>query len=129
MKETILLYNFTDKERVRRVQQALLPLGFRLRAVDKKDYLKPIGVLAGVKGMEAEASEYDGPELEQEMTVMAGLSSIQIDAFIKNLRKIGVGKIDYKAVLTEENRNWDSLTLYQELQKEHEKMNQKTGES
>lgn len=123
MKETILLYNFTDKERVRRVQQALLPLGFRLRAVDKKDYLKPIGVLAGVKGMEAEASEYDGPELEQEMTVMAGLSSIQIDAFIKNLRKIGVGKIDYKAVLTEENRNWDSLTLYQELQKEHEKMN------
>lgn len=129
MKETVLLYNFTDKERMMKIKQALIPLGFKLRAVDKKDYLKPVGVLAGVKGMEDQESVYDGPELEHEMAVLAGLSSIQVEAFIKSLRKKGVGKIDYKAVLTEVNRNWDSLKLFQEIQQEHEQMNQKTEES
>lgn len=129
MKETVLLYNFTDRERVMKLKQALLPLGFRLRAVEKKDYLKPVGVLAGLKGMgEDETAEYDGAELEDEMVVMAGFTSAQIDAFIKALRKKGVGKINYKAVLTDVNKDWDSLELYREIKEEHELMNKKTEE-
>ena len=56
MKQTVLLYNFTDPNRLAKVQQALLPLGFRLRIVRKEDYKKPVGALAGVKGMEDEAA-------------------------------------------------------------------------
>lgn len=130
MKETVLLYNFTDKDRVLKLKQALLPLGFRLKAVERKDYLKPIGVLAGVKGMErTEVSgntegpaEYDGPGFDAEMVLMAGFAPAQIDAFIKSLRRTGVGKIDYKAVLTESNKIWDSIKLYQEIKEEHEAM-------
>lgn len=129
MKETVLLYNFTDRERVMKMKQALLPLGFRLRAVEKRDYLKPVGVLAGLKGMkEGEAPEYEGAELVDEMAVMAGFTSARIDAFIKALRKKGVGKIDYKAVLTDVNKDWDSLKLYREIKEEHELMNQKNKE-
>lgn len=124
MKETVLLYNFTDSDRVLKLKQALLPLGFRLRAVEKKDYLKPLGVLAGVKGMEDPEPEgvYEGEGFEDEMALMAGFTAIQVDSFIKALRKTGVGKINYKAVLTETNRNWDSLKLYREIKQEHEEM-------
>ena len=51
MKPTVLLYNFTDSKRKMKVQQALMPLGFRLRAVTKEEYGLPVGVLAGVKGL------------------------------------------------------------------------------
>ena len=69
---------------------------------------------------------YDGEELEQEMMVMAGLSSGRIDAVISALRRTGVGRINYKAVLTPTNSQWDSLTLYRELAREHAAMSGKT---
>ena len=31
MKETVLLYNFNDKDRLMKIRQALLPLGFRVK--------------------------------------------------------------------------------------------------
>ena len=36
MKPTVLLFNFTDKARVMKMKQAALPIGFRLRMIDKK---------------------------------------------------------------------------------------------
>ena len=124
MKETVLLYNFTGGDRGLKLKQALLPLGFKLKAVEKKDFNKPVGLLAGVNGMEEyEDTEYDGPGFEEEMAVLANLSSGRVDAFIKALRKTGVGKINYKAVLTDTNKNWDSVKLFEEIKKEHEEMN------
>lgn len=127
MKETVLLYNFTDRERALKIRQALLPLGFRLKAVDKKDYRTPVGVLAGVKGMTENVDSVEpdanaGSGFDDEMILMAGFTSARIDALIGALRKRGVGRIDYKAVLTDTNKYWDSLTLYEEIKKEHETM-------
>lgn len=127
MKETVLLYNFTDSGRLLKVKQALLPLGFRLRAVEKKDYLRPVGLLAGAKETEEydgweTRGDFDGSGFEDEMLFMAGFTSPQIDALIKALRKTGVGKVDYKAVLTESNKTWNSLKLYEEIKKEHKAM-------
>lgn len=179
MKPTVLLYNFTDSKRKMNVQQALMPLGFRLRAVKKEEYGLPVGVLAGVKGLEEELAKAAKPEIKMnveeaegksrpkeaeekaeqetrkeesaqkqaderlqqegtendssrkmdfsdEMAIMAGFSSAQIDAFIYALRKKGVGRIDYKAVLTPYNMKWDSVQLYEEIKKEHEAMTGKT---
>lgn len=131
MKQTVLLYNFTDPDRLSKLKQALLPLGFRLRAVQKEDYKKPVGALAGVKGMEGKAAaEPLGGEgagigafdFSDEMAVMAGFTSAQVDAFIRALRRGGIGRIDYKAILTPYNKNWDSVRLYREIRKEHESM-------
>mgnify|MGYP001228196570 CR=1 FL=1 len=49
MKETVLLYNFNDKDRLMKIRQALLPLGFRVKTVGREDYGKPLGTLAGVR--------------------------------------------------------------------------------
>lgn len=130
MKETVLLYNFNE-ERILKIRKALLPLGFRIRMVEKKNFNKPLGTLAGVKGMEESlnsslsspnATGGAGGGFDDEMAVLAGLTSSQVDAFIKALRKNGVGRIDYKAVLTPVNKDWDSVQLYHEIKKEHEKM-------
>ena len=61
-------------------------------------------------------------DFSDEMAIMAGFSSAQIDAFIHALRKKGVGRIDYKAVLPPYNMKWDSVQLYEEIKKEHEMM-------
>ena len=133
-----------------------MPLGFRLRAVKKEEYGLPVGVLAGVKGLDEDVLKEAGQAIEaveetqkesaqkladgrlqrevpendssrkmdfsDEMAIMAGFSSAQIDAFIHALRKKGVGRIDYKAVLTPYNMKWDSVQLYEEIKKEHEMM-------
>lgn len=131
MKETVLLYNFKDKSRLLKIRQALMPLGFRIKTVERKDFGKPLGALVGMKEMktEEETTEYDGPGFEEEMAVMAGFSSAQVDAFIYALRKKGVGRIDYKAVLTQTNQHWDSVTLFQEIKKEHEIMSAQNAAS
>lgn len=121
MRETVLLYNFSG-ERKRQLTKALLPLGFRLKTVVKEDYLKPVGFLAGVKDVEDNGSVYEGEEFQDEMMLMAGFTSSRIDALIGALRKNGVGRVNYKAVLTETNKSWDSVSLFQELKKEHEYM-------
>ena len=83
MKETVLLYNFNDKDRLMKIRQALLPLGFRVKTVGREDYGKPLGTLAGVKGME-ELTEADHSgdglcsDFDDEMAVLAGLTSSQV---------------------------------------------------
>ena len=125
MKPTILLYHLPEGDRLLKIKKALFPLGMKLRAVKREEYLEPVGYLAGVKEIASCGRVYDGDDLEREMMVMAGLTSRQIDAVILALRKTGAGRIDYKAVLTPVNQTWDALTLYQELAREHAKMTEK----
>lgn len=61
--------------------------------------------------------------------VMAGLASGRVDAVIYALRKGGVGRVDYKAVLTPVNQFWDAIKLYEEIAREHEAMNRQPGTS
>ncbi len=122
MKETILLYHFVDEDRLAKVKRALLPLGMRLRIVKPEEYLQPVGYLAGVKDIEPKPDRYEGEDFSKEMMVMAGLAGSRVDAVILALRKTGVGRVDYKAVLTPVNQFWDSIALYQEISKEHEVM-------
>ena len=49
MKPTILLYHLPEGERLLKIKKALFPLGMKLRAVKKEEYLEPVGYLAGVK--------------------------------------------------------------------------------
>ena len=42
MKETILLYHIADQDRLHAIQRALLPLGMRIRMVQKEEYLQPV---------------------------------------------------------------------------------------
>ena len=111
MKPTILLTNFQDQQKLRKLKMALLPFKIRLK----------IGYLAGVK----EVSQVQIPsalipqeQMEKEMLILAGITGNLFDQVLYTLRKAGT-PVDYKAVLTEHNQNWNCMQLYKELEKEH----------
>lgn len=125
MRESVLLINFQDKKKLREIQMMLMAVKLRMKLVDKKDYLQPIGYLAGLKDVPASEEQYDGEELEQEMMVFAGLTETHLDQMLFLMKKSGITPVNYKAILTETNRNWTVPELYAEIQKEHEAMTKK----
>lgn len=120
MRATVLLYNIRDIGRESLIRNALRSLGHDIVYVDQKDYLKPIGTLAGEKLFLTVEKVYEGPQMEDMMLVMAGMDGHQVDEVLEALRESGAGRIPYKAVLTETNKFWTSMMLYEELKKEHE---------
>ena len=51
--ETVLLYNLNN-EKGRKIRFLLVRMGMRIRVVEKEDYGKPIGLLAGMKDVTLE---------------------------------------------------------------------------
>ncbi|MDO4452055.1 MAG: DUF3783 domain-containing protein [Lachnospiraceae bacterium] len=122
MRETVLLINFQDAKQLREIKMILLSMKIKMKTVEKKDYLQKIGYLAGLKDMEAVQEVYDGEELEKEMMIFANLREAQLEQILYRIRKNGVKKVDYKAILTDTNKDWNVPQLYEELAGEHEKM-------
>lgn len=122
MRETVLLINFQDAKQLREIKMILLSLKIKMKTVEKKDYLQKIGYLAGMKDIEATQEVYTGDELEKEMMIFSGLREAQLEQILYRIRKNGVKKVDYKAILTDTNKEWTVPQLYEELAGEHEKM-------
>ena len=120
MRETVLLFNIKDKKRAQELQMICMSLRIRVRLIKKEE----VGVLAGMK----EASEtdriYEGEELADEMMVFAGVTGSHLDQILFMMRKKGMKRIDYKAVLTDTNSQWTVPELFKELEKEHAAMHQ-----
>lgn len=128
MSEIILLFNFRDRDRKKRLMRTLLPLRIRVKEIPKEDYGKVLGHLAGIKDFLPEgeesflkAEQASMEELSGEMLVMAGVSEKRIDQILKAIHKSGL-QIPYKAVLTSVNQNWNVWELFREIKKEHETM-------
>ena len=119
--ETVLLYNVSD-EKSRKLRMLMVRMGMRFRVVDPSDYDKPVGVLAGIKDATLENPEAEVQVFEDEMMVMRGFSSSRLDAFLQGMRKAGIERIDYKAIVTPTNMRWNSWQLYLEIKQEHEEM-------
>ncbi len=123
MKETVLLFNFTNKKELQKLKIALFPLKIRIKLINKEDYLKPVGFLADIKEIEDNSLKYDGEEFDSKMMVLSGLSNNRIDNVLATLKKSGIPKINYKAILTPVNQHWNCIKLYEEIKSEHNLMN------
>lgn len=51
---------------------------------------------------------------------MHGFDGSKLQKFLTALQRVGVGRIDLKAMLTENNKTWSGLALYEELCQERE---------
>lgn len=124
MNEIALFYNFSE-ERMRKAKFALLPLKIRTKSVDKSEYGQPLGFLAGIKGIEPSNDECNEPCFEEEMIVMHNFSSKTVDGLIRALNKCGVGRVPLKAVITQTNKDWNSIQLYNAVKADYEEMSRK----
>ena len=119
--ETVLLSNL-DNDKGRKLRFLLVRMGMRIRVVNPEEYSLPVGVLAGMKDVVPEKADAEAEVFSDEMMVMKGFSNSRLDQFLKGMRKAGIERVDYKAVLTPTNCRWNSWQLYQEIRKEHEAM-------
>ena len=122
MKETILLFNPPEKDRLLKLEMALFPLRVRLKKVAPSEYNQPLGVLAGIKEMTPAEGTYDGPELPDTMLVFCFLDDSRLNQALAALRKSGAGSFHYKAILTPTNSEWTAPDCFAEIKREHEAM-------
>ena len=87
--ETVLLYNLNN-EKGRKIRFLLVRLGMRIRVVEKEDYGKPLGVLAGMKDVTLEDENAPVEDFQDEMLVLRGFTDKRLDAFLKGMRKEGI---------------------------------------
>lgn len=114
---TVLLYNFKD-ERLKMTKMVCMMLQIRFKEVAASEYNQPLGALLGLPDVAAVAEAYTGDELAEEMLLLQGFDGSKLQKFLTALQRVGVGRIDLKAMLTENNQIWSGLALYEELCKE-----------
>lgn len=78
--ETVLLYNLNN-EKGRKIRFLLVRMGMRIRVVEKEDYGKPIGLLAGMKDVTLEDENAPVEDFEDEMMILRGFSDKRLDMF------------------------------------------------
>ncbi|HJC39361.1 MAG TPA: DUF3783 domain-containing protein [Candidatus Mediterraneibacter faecigallinarum] len=122
MKETILLFNPPEKEKLLKIEMALFPLHVRLKKISPEQYNQPLGVLAGIKDMTPVEGVYSGGELPGTLFVFCFLEGNRLDQALAALRRCGAGPFPYKAVLTPTNSRWTAPDCFEEIRREHEAM-------
>lgn len=130
MRATVLCYNLKGTAKGRKIGMIFGFLGYKVRHVEKEEYLLPVGEVAGEKTDGAAATEESaatsemagaGKGFQDEMLVMCPENERMLDQALMRMRKEKV-QVPLKAVLTETNQSWTSIALHDEILREHEKM-------
>ena len=121
----VFLYNISP-EKLKKIRVTLLRLGISGRTVSYGEYGHPIGYLAGMDGF-TPAEEYTGEDFSSEMMVMSGLSSRQFSGLLDSLRAARA-VVPLKAVVNENNAQWNSAELHKALRTEHDTMQEYLAE-
>ena len=96
-------------------------VGLRLRKVTPDEYGQPVGSFAGVVQKAETVGNY--AELSGKMLVFAFVTDRQLNVMLSGMKTAEIAVGSYKAVLTETNATWDVPTLFAELCKEREELN------
>lgn len=123
--EVVLFYDNMSDSDVDKMKKTCRDTGAQLKRIGPDSYRVPLGFLC--YGDEDQIREYlVAPEsvtaMDSPMLVLAGFTNDRLHKFLGDLKNQGVPPIALKAVLTEYNATWDSLSLYEELKKEDEYM-------
>ena len=120
---TVLIYNCTGPK-FAKLGQIFAMLGLRMRRIQPAQYGQPLLELAqGVEGTAIEAEAFT-----ENMLVFCGLHQAFLNQLLEVIRLAKLPEIHLKAILTEDNQNWDSVKLHDELLAEKEKMEQAAAE-
>ena len=124
MRSIMLCYNLKGTKKGKKIAMIFGYLGYRVRQVEKSEYLKPIGVLAGIEEEKEESDAYEGEGFDSEMLVMHAATEDMLDKALFLMRKENV-RVDLKAMVTQNNKDWTSIALHEEIEKEHLYMTEK----
>lgn len=113
--EKLLAFHFNETE-LFQLRQLAAALKIRIEAVDSIDYKQTLGdLVSGKKNPLTEAFTGDVPE--ENLLLLCDFTEKRMDKLLLSLRKSQL-PIDYKAVLTPTNRQWNVLRLLLEMRAE-----------
>ena len=115
---TILMYNCSGPE-FSKLRQIFAMLRLRMRPVTPEQYGITLDLLSEGKG---ESAAEIGEAIGETMLVFCGVNDALLNQVLEVIRVAKIPPIRLKAVLTEENKTWNSRQLYEELVKEREEI-------
>lgn len=110
----VLLFNLPADERTKAIEAYLNHQHIGVRHIQSVDYRQKLGYLLHLPGY-VDSGCHFGTAFSDEMAVMVGFDARQLNAFLDYFRQTGLRRIEFKAMLTPTNVNWDVLTLYSHL--------------
>ena len=119
MSGKLLLFGFEELPTILAAAAAAGPFGAEVLPVARRDYNKPLAVLAGLDDDPGTVLPFAGGPLGGRMAVLCGLED-QMDGLLPALAQAGIGRECLKAVLTPHNRGWNALKVYGELLRERQ---------
>jgi hypothetical protein len=114
-KPQVLLYNFREEERLRKIKRYLIKTGVSLKVVQASEFMESLGYLLGMPLYQKNPGFSMGKNFSEEMLVMDGFSSERMDRFFEFFREEGLEPVELKAVVTKYNAGWNSIRLHEEL--------------
>ena len=117
----LLLFNISESKATL-IKTVCDSLAIRVVKIYRPQYGETIGALAGLPAFPMTNVPYSGEDFTQEMMVICGLNSNELDVFLAAWRDAGIPPVWRKAALTPTNRQWTAARLYGELDREHRQM-------
>jgi len=90
----------------------------RVRPVLPAEYGETLAALCGMEPLASIPAKETS--FTAEMLVLAHFPGDLLTRFLNGFRQAGITPVMLKAVVTDTNAHWDSLSLYQELSAEHD---------
>lgn len=118
----VLLFQVRQEKRIQ-IEALCRDLEMDAVTVDRKQYLEPLGVIAGIQGIPKSGKIYQGMDFPMEMMVFSGIHQELLEVFLQKYRELSIDPIALKAILTPTNIFWNAEQLYRELLKEHLELN------
>ena len=118
MPQPVLLTYHVPAKRAAKLRVIAMRMGVRVKAVEKLEYLNPIGSFTGDCG--SFESFYDGEGFSEEMLLFAHFPETLLSRFLQSWKTTGLPPVALKAVLTDTNRDWNSLELHEQLVEERD---------
>ncbi len=117
-RKKVLLFHVA-KEKHEQIKALCRTLEMETVTVGCRQYLEPLGVIAGIKGIPRSGEIYQGADFPLEMMIFSGIPQETLDVFLKKYRECAIEPIALKAVITPTNIFWNAQQLYAELMREH----------
>lgn len=92
--------------------------GVRVAAVETWQYLQPLGSFTGDCGSRNRYTT--APGFSEEMLLFAHFPETLLSRFLQSWKTTGLPPVALKAVLTDANRDWNSLELHEQLVEERD---------
>lgn len=112
--EQVLLFQVQHEEAAE-IANLLAAMKVKCREIPVRAYRQTIGELA--KGKQGAAADYQGEAPNESLMLFSDVGEKHFNRILSQLRMRAV-RIDYKAVLTPVNKEWNVLRLYAELARE-----------